>query len=132
MTSVPPSAIDEAKRSRSAAKTAVDHATRSFDEATAGAKSSLETTKANLEVGFDGAKTTFLEAIKRIETALADGFETVRAQSRTYTDTAGQSFDDAQKYVVERVKEKPVTATLAGLGVGLLLGLLLSSRNNHR
>ena len=131
MTAVPPSALEEAKRSKSAAKSAVTHAERSFNDAAAGARSTLESTKANLEDGFDNAKGSFLDAIKRIETALADGFETVRAQSRTYTDTAGQSFDDAQKYVVERVKEKPVTATLAGLGVGLLLGFLLSSRSNR-
>jgi ElaB/YqjD/DUF883 family membrane-anchored ribosome-binding protein len=132
MSAVPPSALDEAKRSKSAAKSAVTHAQRSFDDAAGGAKSTLESTKASLEDGFDGAKTTFLDAIKRIETALADGFETVRAQSRTYTDTAGQTLDDAQKYVVERVKEKPVTATLAGLGVGVLLGFLLSSRSHNR
>ncbi len=37
-----------------------------------------------------------------------------------------------QRYVVERVKERPVTATLAGLGVGLLLGLLLANRSQPR
>ena len=132
MSAVPPSALEEAKRAKSAAKSAVSHAHRGFDDATAGAKSNFEATKANLEDGFDGAKTTFLDAIKRIETALADGFETVRAQSRTYTDTASQSLDDASKYVVDRVKEKPVTATLAGLGVGVLIGFLLSSRGNNR
>jgi ElaB/YqjD/DUF883 family membrane-anchored ribosome-binding protein len=132
MSAVPPSALDDAKRSKSAAKSAAADAQRSFEAAASGAKTTLDSTRAHLEDGFDGARLTFLDAIKRIETALADGFETVRAQSRTYTDTASQSIDDASKYVVDRVKEKPVTATLAGLGVGLLLGYLLSSTTNKR
>jgi ElaB/YqjD/DUF883 family membrane-anchored ribosome-binding protein len=55
--------------------------------------------------------------------------ETLRTQTRVYTDNAGQQVDEAQRYVLERVKERPLTATLTGLGVGLLLGLLLSSRS---
>jgi len=37
--------------------------------------------------------------------------------------------EEAQRYVMERVKERPMTATLAGLGVGVLIGLLLSNRS---
>ena len=60
-------------------------------------------------------------------------FETLRAQSRTYTDTASQQVEDAQRYASERIRERPITATLAGLGVGVLIGLLLSGgRSNNR
>jgi ElaB/YqjD/DUF883 family membrane-anchored ribosome-binding protein len=58
-----------------------------------------------------------------------EGVETLRNQSEPYRETATQQFDEAQKYVVERIKERPVVATLAGLGVGLLLGLLMASRS---
>jgi ElaB/YqjD/DUF883 family membrane-anchored ribosome-binding protein len=79
------------------------------------------------------AKASLAEAAKRVEKSVAEGLETLRAQSRTYTDTAGQQLDDAQRYVAERVRERPLTATLAGLGVGVLLGLLLAgNRNNNR
>jgi ElaB/YqjD/DUF883 family membrane-anchored ribosome-binding protein len=41
---------------------------------------------------------------------------------------AGRVLDDAQRFIVERVKARPVTALMAGLGAGILVGLLLSSR----
>jgi len=66
------------------------------------------------------------------EKVLKESVETLKAQTRAYTDNAGEHFDEAQRYVVERVKERPVTATLAGLGVGLLLGLLLANRSQPR
>ena len=64
-----------------------------------------------------------------MERNLQDGVDTVRAQGRAYIDNAGQHIDEAQRYVVERVRERPVAATLAGLGVGVLLGMLLSFEN---
>jgi ElaB/YqjD/DUF883 family membrane-anchored ribosome-binding protein len=74
------------------------------------------------------AERSFLDAAKGAERILKDTVETLRAHTRGYTDNAGQQVDEAQRYVVERVKERPVTATLAGLGVGLLLGLILANR----
>jgi len=105
-------AIKEAKKASSSASSALEHAERSFDE----------------------AKISLTEAAKRVEQSLLDGFDTLRAQSRTYSDTAGQQLEEAQRYVSERVKERPITATLAGLGVGLLVGLLLAggSRSHNK
>lgn len=77
------------------------------------------------------AQKSFNEAAKKIEKAVADGLEQIRAQSRTYADNAGQHLDEAQRYVVERVKEKPLVAAGAALGVGVLIGLLLASGRNR-
>lgn len=106
-------ALKEADKASAAAGVAAEHAERSFSEAASAAKAS------------------FADAAKRLEKNLVDSFDTLRAQSRTYTDTAGQQLEDAQRYVSERVRERPITATMAGLGVGVLLGLLLAGGRNH-
>jgi ElaB/YqjD/DUF883 family membrane-anchored ribosome-binding protein len=90
---------------------AADAAERSFQEAV------------------DAAERKIAEAARRAERVLRDGVENLRAHSREYGETASQSLDEAQRYVIERVKERPLTATVAGLGVGLLIGLLLSTRS---
>jgi len=107
-------ALGEAEAVKSDLKSAAKHAERSFIDAA------------------DQARDRLTEAAHRTETAVRDGMETLRAQSRAYADTATAQFDDAQRYVVEKVKERPVTATLAGIGVGVLIGLLLSSRGDRR
>jgi len=81
------------------------------------------------------ADKAILEAEKRL-TALADraekavqeGLEALRVQTRVYADTTGQSIDEAQRYLTDKVQERPLTATFAALGVGVLIGLLLSGR----
>lgn len=72
------------------------------------------------------AQRSLAEATKRIEKTVAEGIEQIRAQSRTYADTAGQQLDEAQRYVTERVREKPLQSTGVALGVGILIGLLLA------
>jgi len=95
---------------------AVDYAADEAKTATS------ETTRLTKE-----AQRTFADAAKRIEAAVQEGVEQLRAQSRAYADTAGQQIDQAQAYVSERVKERPLAATGAALGVGVLIGLLLSA-----
>ncbi len=71
------------------------------------------------------------EAAKRVEKAVQEGVEQIRAQSRAYADTAGQQLDEAQRYMTDRVRERPLAATGAALGVGVLIGLLLASGRRH-
>jgi ElaB/YqjD/DUF883 family membrane-anchored ribosome-binding protein len=77
------------------------------------------------------AEKSIQDLARRAEKAIHEGIETLRANSRGYVDTAGDRFDEAQKYVVERVHEKPMSATLAALGIGVVVGLLLSSGRRH-
>ena len=89
--------------------------------AKAAVASATETGHEKLNEAIDIADRTLRDAAKRIEKAVREGVETIRTQSEPYRENAGQQFDEAQKYVVERIKERPVIATMAGLGVGLLL-----------
>lgn len=104
----------ETEKAKSAIKSAARHAERSFSEAA------------------DQTRERLTEAAQRTQAAVRDGLDTLRAQTRVYADTASQQMDVAQRYVVERVKERPVTATLAGVGVGVLIGLLLAGRGGRR
>lgn len=72
------------------------------------------------------AERSFSEAAKRFEKVVAEGLEQLRAQSRTYADSTAEHLDEAQQYVADRVRERPLMAAGTALGVGLLLGLLLA------
>lgn len=71
------------------------------------------------------AEKRFKDLADRVEKLVKDGLDALRAQSRTYADTAGEKLETAQKYVVEHVQERPLTATFTALGVGVLIGLML-------
>lgn len=73
------------------------------------------------------AQRTFGDTAKRLEKSLQEGIEQLRAQSRVYADNAGEHIDEAQRYATERIRERPLAATGAALGIGVLIGLLLSS-----
>ena len=49
-----------------------------------------------------------------------------REYAREYASAAGDALEDARAFTVDRVQERPITATLAALGVGFLMGLLIS------
>jgi ElaB/YqjD/DUF883 family membrane-anchored ribosome-binding protein len=78
------------------------------------------------------AQRSFADAAKRIERAVSEGIEQLRAQTRAYSDTAGQQIDQASQYMTERVRERPLAATGAALGVGVLIGLLLAASSSRR
>ena len=94
--------------------------------------SAADTGQEKLNEAIDLADRSFREAAKRIEKAVREGVDTIRSQSEPYRENATQQFDDAQKYVVERIKERPLVATLAGIGVGLLLGLLMANSRSEK
>lgn len=109
-------AAETSAKVKKAAKSAVDNA--------------AETAQARLNEAIDLADRNFREYAKRFEQIMRDGVEQLRTRAGPYSESASQQIDEAQKYVVERIKERPVVATLAGLGVGLLLGLLMANRSN--
>ena len=104
----------------------LDHATK---EATAAAASAAAKGQAALNEAIATAQQKIVETAKIAEKKLREQAEALRVNTQAYRENAGQQLDDAQRYVVDKVKERPVTAALAGLGVGLLLGLLLSNRD---
>jgi ElaB/YqjD/DUF883 family membrane-anchored ribosome-binding protein len=77
------------------------------------------------------AQRSFAEAAKKFEGVVQEGLEQLRAQTRAYADTAGEQLEEAQRYMVERVRERPLAATGAALGIGVLVGLLLAAGRNR-
>jgi ElaB/YqjD/DUF883 family membrane-anchored ribosome-binding protein len=55
-------------------------------------------------------------------------YDDARVKGREYYDEASERFDEAQRYVTERVQERPIQSTAIALGVGVVLGLLLAGR----
>lgn len=92
----------------------------------------VESGQRSINDALDLADRNIRDAAKRIEKAVREGVEALRLQAGPLRENASQQIDEAQKYVLERVKERPVTAALAGMGVGLLLGLLLSSNRSGK
>ncbi|ODT86823.1 hypothetical protein [Phenylobacterium sp. SCN 70-31] len=74
------------------------------------------------------AQKAITEAAKRIEATVQQSLEQIRAQSRVYADVAGEQFDEAARAASEQIRARPLAATGAALGVGVLIGMLLASR----
>ncbi|MBV9510717.1 MAG: DUF883 family protein [Caulobacteraceae bacterium] len=68
------------------------------------------------------------ETVQQAEHVIQERLEKLRAQSRLYAEEAERSFETAQKYLTERVHERPVATTAIALGVGVLVGLLIGGR----
>jgi ElaB/YqjD/DUF883 family membrane-anchored ribosome-binding protein len=77
------------------------------------------------------AQKAIADAAKRIELAVQQGLEQLRAQSRVYADVAGEQLDEATRVASEQIRARPLAATGAALGVGVLIGLLLASASRR-
>jgi ElaB/YqjD/DUF883 family membrane-anchored ribosome-binding protein len=88
------------------------------DHARAAAKSARDT----VEEG----RRAFPQLKGEARRAFDDAADQFRHQAKDYADQAGDQFDTARLYMVERVQERPFTATLAALGAGFVLGLLFA------
>jgi ElaB/YqjD/DUF883 family membrane-anchored ribosome-binding protein len=69
---------------------------------------------------------TLSDLARRAERAVHEGFDAVKSRAGSYSEGAGQQLDTAQRYVTSQVQERPLTTTLAALGVGVVVGFLLS------
>lgn len=78
------------------------------------------------ERGRDALPEYARQAADRARDLLGDRADEWRGRAEEIADLAGENLENARVYVVERVQERPLTATLAALGVGFLLGALLS------
>jgi len=74
------------------------------------------------------AQKAVADAAKRIEATVQQALEQVRAQSRVYADVAGEQFDEASRVASEQIRARPLAATGAALGIGVLIGMLLASK----
>ena len=70
------------------------------------------------------------ELMRQARDLFGDRFDVARKELRDRggeaADEAGEALENARLYVVERVHERPLTSTLAALGAGFILGLLLA------
>jgi ElaB/YqjD/DUF883 family membrane-anchored ribosome-binding protein len=76
---------------------------------------------------YEEGKRAIPELARTAQKVLAEGVDRLRTQSGDAAEVAGDQIDQAKLYVVDRVQERPFTATLAALGAGFVLGLLFAS-----
>lgn len=62
----------------------------------------------------------------RAEQAVRERAGEVRERARHYYDEASDQIETAQRYVTERVQEKPLVSTLTAVGIGVVIGMLLA------
>ncbi|MHB8284198.1 MAG: DUF883 family protein [Caulobacteraceae bacterium] len=96
-----------------------------FDRMDRTVDSARETVR-NARGAYEQGKNAAPELVRSAQKAFSDGVDQLRHQSKDVGEQAGEQIDTARLYMVERVQERPFTATLAALGAGFVLGLLFA------
>lgn len=96
------------------------------------AAENLETANDARPNGADEQERKLKEFAERADRLVRERTEELRRRAKEYYADAADRLDVAQRYVSERVQEKPMTTTMAAVGVGLVLGLLLAGSSRRR
>ncbi len=76
-------------------------------------------TKAHFDEALDEFKV-------RASKVAQETLQSLRTHASPYVDDAGERLTTAERYLVEKVQKQPLTSTLAALGIGVLVGLILA------
>lgn len=79
----------------------------------------------------NGDDKSLREFAHRAEQAARESAEELRRQAQEYFEEGRHRLDEAQRILVERVKEKPVESALVTFGVGVIVGLILGGGRRH-
>ncbi len=91
-----------------------------------GAIDSAKETARRARDTFNEGRNAAPELTRTAQKAFTDGVGQLRGQAIDAAGQAGDQLDSARLYMVDRVQERPFTATLAALGAGFVLGLLFA------
>jgi ElaB/YqjD/DUF883 family membrane-anchored ribosome-binding protein len=84
------------------------------------AQSAASASTARFEQALDELK-------ERASKVAQETINTLKNRADPYMSDAGERLAVAERYIVERVQKQPLTTTMAVLGVGVLIGLVLGS-----
>ena len=80
-------------------------------------------TSAATKAHFDEALDEFKVRASKVA---QETLQSLRTHASPYVDDAGERLTTAERYLVEKVQKQPLTSTLAALGIGVLVGLILA------
>lgn len=86
-------------------------------------------TASSAEKTVKDAESTLRSLVDRLEKGVQEALDVAKTRSQVYAEGAGEQLETAQKYVTERVMERPLAATAVALGAGVIIGLLLAGRD---
>ena len=103
-------------------KNAIDPVLNHVDQTVGSARD----TARNVRDTYKEGRRAVPEIARSTQKVINEGVDQIRSQTKDAADAAGDQIDTARLYMVERVQERPFTATLAALGAGFVLGLLFA------
>ena len=95
-------------------------------------QSAAAASTAKFEQALDELKERANKVAQETISTLKTRAETFKTQAEPYVSDAGERLAVAERYLVERVQKQPLTTTLAVLGIGVLVGLVLASGRSSR